>query len=101
MILYGPLPKKVIQCEREDLIHSINMDAAEDEYAGINYSSMAEIISQFGEFPLKACMKLMPCKEKNVRFLRTHVFHCTGNCTLIAVETERLYYVFCYTFTFT
>jgi hypothetical protein len=78
-------------------IRYTNMDVAESEFANAEYSSMEKLLREFGWVSAAACEKLLPRKEKGgEHIVRTHVFRRDGNFKLIAVETSRLYYVFCF-----
>lgn len=78
-------------------IRYTDMGVAESAFANAKYSSMENLLGEFGWVSTDACEKLLPRKEKGgEHIVRTHVFRRDGNFKLIAVETRRLYYVFCF-----
>jgi hypothetical protein len=73
------------------------MEEAAAEYAGIEYRALEDVLSTFANLSDSACKRLLPRKERDGgHILRTTVFRRDGNFYLIAVETQRLYYVFCF-----
>ena len=59
------------------------------------YSSLNCVLSEFGWLSDAAAKRFLPRREDG-RVLRTHVIRRDGNFNMIAVETARLYYVFCF-----
>ena len=76
-------------------IRSNKMDDAEKVYGGAEYASLGSVLSEFGWLSDAAVRRFLPRREDG-RVVRTHVFRRDGNFKMIAVETARLYYVFCF-----
>ncbi len=66
----------------------------EDEIVG-TYGSLTNIINEFGNISESQMHKIFPKKEtKEVK--SSFIYRKDGNFTIIACETERFYYVFCF-----
>lgn len=76
-------------------IRYAKMKEAETVYGDAEYSSLDRVLAEFGWLSDEAVQRFLPRREDR-RVLRTHVFRRDGNFKMIAVETARLYYVFCF-----
>ncbi len=82
--------KKVIQKE-SGWIRNCKL---EHEIKG-NYCSLTNIINEFGYISESQMYKIFPKKEtKEVK--NSYIYRKDGNFQMIACETERFYYVFCF-----
>lgn len=59
------------------------------------YTNLGAILAEFCWLSHKGQQRLLPRKEMG-SLVRTLVLRCDGNFKMIAVETQRLYYVFCF-----
>jgi hypothetical protein len=61
----------------------------------VEYRSLAAVLSEFGSVSDAQLRKVFPRKEKGT-VIRTLQYRKDGNFTMLACETERAYYVFCF-----
>jgi hypothetical protein len=59
------------------------------------YTSLDAILGEFGNISHSQIHKLLPRKEKR-GVVQSWIYRKDGNFTLIACETEKFYYVFCF-----
>ncbi len=59
------------------------------------YANLGAILAEFCWLSHKGQRRLLPRKETG-NVVRVLVLRCDGNFKMIAVETRRLYYVFCF-----
>ena len=60
-----------------------------------NYTNLAEIINEFGNVSSNNLRKMFPRRE-NLIVINSITLRNDGNFKMIACETERFYYVFCF-----
>jgi hypothetical protein len=61
----------------------------------MEYRTLSRVLSEFGSVSDSQLHKVFPRKEKGT-VVRTLQYRKDGNFTLLACETERAYYVFCF-----
>lgn len=76
-------------------LRTLRMEEAVSKFGDARYINMNWLISELGSLSEEAVRRLLPRRESG-QIQRTFVFRRDGNFKLIAVETERLYYVFCF-----